>query len=121
MTPFRDYFTNTSWGSTVNFAVTNPVHSGTKAIGLTITSAWGAFQAYDGGLIDTTPFTNLRFWMRASKAGENFAVGMTNANNQQIPLVPVANYGPPLAAEPGRSTWCPSARSTRAASRSPAS
>jgi hypothetical protein len=60
---------NWSWSTTADFASTAQAHSGSKSIAFTITSAWGGlYLGYYAGL-DTTPYTNLRFYIHGGTAG----------------------------------------------------
>lgn len=58
---------NWSWGDTLNFAATAPVHSGSDSIAITL-SGWGALSLHNPG-IDTLGTTILQFFMNGGSAG----------------------------------------------------
>src|ERR1035437_6526223 len=57
-----------SWDCANDFNSTSMVHSGTKAIGVTLTAAWGAFLLHHNDM-DTSPYTNLTFWINGGPTG----------------------------------------------------
>ena len=59
---------NWSWGATMDFGSTAVVHSGTAAISVTITQAWGAFSLHHTDM-DSSPYTNLTFWINGGPSG----------------------------------------------------
>ncbi|HLZ69183.1 MAG TPA: IPT/TIG domain-containing protein [Dehalococcoidia bacterium] len=87
-----------SWNSVINFAAMSPVHGGTAAISFQVKAAWGALSFYDGALVNTGQFTALRFWLRASQAGQSYVVGLEDENNQLLPGVSLAAVGGPITA-----------------------
>ncbi len=60
---------NWSWNSTINLSYSGSyVHSGTHAIGVTITNAWGALSLEHTGF-DSSAYTNLTFWINGGASG----------------------------------------------------
>jgi hypothetical protein len=57
-----------SWSTTRNFGNTNPVHSGSSSIAVTLTGANGALSLERAGT-DTTTYTNLSFWINGGARG----------------------------------------------------
>jgi hypothetical protein len=57
-----------SWSCTRDFGSTDFVHTGTQAISVTITSAWGAVSFWHAAF-DSTPYTNLTFWLHGGTTG----------------------------------------------------
>jgi len=57
-----------SWDSANGFSSTVAIHSGAKAIGVTLTAAWGAFSLHHADM-DTSPYTNLTFWINGGATG----------------------------------------------------
>src|ERR1019366_3983992 len=57
-----------SWSTTRNFGNTNPVHSGSSSIAVTLTGANGALSLERAGT-DTTTYTNLSFWINGGAKG----------------------------------------------------
>jgi hypothetical protein len=59
---------NWSWGASLNFAATSPVHNGSKSIAVTL-DGWGALSlAYPGGA-DTTGTDQLEFFLHGGSSG----------------------------------------------------
>jgi hypothetical protein len=68
---------NWSWGSTINFANTSPVHSGSSSISITITNGYAALYLEHVDF-NSTPYTNLTFWVHGgSNGGQPLAVRAT--------------------------------------------
>ncbi len=82
-----------SWNSTVNYANTSQSHSTPDSVSLTITAAWGAFYPFTSTPLDTTPFSNLQFWARATQVNQTYDVALISPTNQVIKLVPMVDYG----------------------------
>jgi hypothetical protein len=59
---------NWSWGSTINFANTSPVHSGSSSISITITNGYAGLYLEHADF-DSTPYTNLTFWVHGGTSG----------------------------------------------------
>ncbi len=59
---------NWSWGSTVNYNNSSPVHGGSKSIAVTITNAWSAFYLHHT-VFDSSGYSNLSFWIQGGSAG----------------------------------------------------
>jgi hypothetical protein len=54
---------NWSWDTTVNFAATAQVRTGTKAIAITHTKAWAGFSVRAPAAINTAGYSAIRFWI----------------------------------------------------------
>src|ERR1700723_3825504 len=54
---------NWSYSVTANFANTSPVHSGSDSISATITGAYGGVQIINPSGLNSTPYTNITFWL----------------------------------------------------------
>jgi hypothetical protein len=68
---------NWSWGSTINFGNTNPVHSGSSSMAITITNGYAGLYLEHADF-DSTPYTNLTFWVHGgSSGGQPLAVRAT--------------------------------------------
>ena len=57
-----------SWSCTDDFNNTSVFHSGTKAISVTLTAAYGAFSLHHSGM-DSSPYANLSFWINGGPSG----------------------------------------------------
>jgi hypothetical protein len=101
---------NSSYNTTLNYANTSPVHSGSDSISVTITSAWGAIQLYHADMTNSA-FAFINFWLNGGPTGGqllqmygNLDVGGTStAQGARYYLnTPMANtwqqYTVPLAA-----------------------
>ncbi len=84
---------NWSWGSTVNLGVTAPVYSGTRALSLTVTAAWGGLYLRAPGPVATDGYTHLRFAARASTSGQVYRVELRAADGRAMPALSLADYG----------------------------
>ena len=95
-----------SWNSTVNVANTAVKHSGTSAIAVTITGAWGALYLHSTTAIDLASFTTIEFWVNGGSAGKQSLVLVANGNSESFPFtatagtwtkvsVPLASLGSP--------------------------
>ncbi|HVM48129.1 MAG TPA: Ig-like domain-containing protein, partial [Candidatus Acidoferrum sp.] len=60
---------NWSWDTTINLANTSPVHSGSDSIAVTITAEWGALYLDDTTAFNSSPYTNLTFWINGGASG----------------------------------------------------
>lgn len=56
------------WSATCDFGSTAVVHSGSKAVAVTITAAWGAFSLHHSAF-DASSYTNLTFRINGGPAG----------------------------------------------------
>lgn len=50
-----------SWGSTLNFAVTTPVHGGTKSLSVKYNAAWAGLYLHPYSTYDTRVYDRLSF------------------------------------------------------------
>jgi chitinase len=83
---------NWSWDATTNFAVTSPVQSGTKSIGVTVTAAWGALYLHHAGL-SPSGLSKLEFWIHGGTAGgQPLVVYIEDTSGASHPQVPVSSY-----------------------------
>ena len=62
---------NWSWGSTINLANTasGTVHSASDSIAVTITAAWGALYLQNPSPFNSSPYTNVTFWINGGASG----------------------------------------------------
>jgi len=73
----QNSWNNWSWGSTINFANTSPVHSGSSSISITITNGYAALYLEHVDF-DSNLYTNLTFWVHGgSSGGQALAVRAT--------------------------------------------
>jgi hypothetical protein len=74
-------WTNWSWNTTVNFANSSPVYSGSASTAVTISSAWAALYLHSDTNIAGTSYDTLRFWIHGgSKGGQVLQVKLADAN-----------------------------------------
>ena len=60
---------NYSWAA-VNFSATSPVHSGSKSISVScLSNDYEALYLHHNNAFDSTPYTNLTFWIYVTTAG----------------------------------------------------
>jgi hypothetical protein len=81
---------NWSWAS-VTYNNTNPVHSGSDSIAITITGGYQGFYIHHTPAFDSTPYTNLTFWIHGGTAGgQQLQVQATlnQAAQAGVPLTP---------------------------------
>ena len=94
---------NWSWGAAVNFAATNQVYAGTRAIQVDAGS-WSALSLYHSA-VDTTPYTYLSFALRQNAATNALLVYPQDADGNNLFDAPAADCryggGSPLPA----GTW----------------
>ncbi|MFN8528332.1 MAG: glycoside hydrolase family 44 protein [Anaerolineae bacterium] len=83
---------NWSWGSTIDYGLTSPVHSGSAAISVTINEAWAGLYLHAHEAIPPL-FETLRFWVWGN--GASLVVSLYNEasdqNTQVLTLTPPAN------------------------------
>lgn len=85
---------NWSWGSTVNLAVTSPVHAGVRSISLQLNQAWAALFLHTDTPVDMAPYSTLNFALRATQANQQYSVTFYNVNSQIIGVqLPLSSYG----------------------------
>jgi hypothetical protein len=88
---FSREFSSTA-GATVNLASTAYVHSGADAVSYASTSSYRAFAPYrPTASTNTSPFTNLRFWVNGERTGgQQLAIEVRFSTAQTWgPLVPI--------------------------------
>ncbi len=75
-----------SWScdSVLDFAVNNPVFSGSKAISYIATAAWSGMDIHNQTGVSTTKYTTLHFALKATQAGQQYAVFLEGATGQQL-------------------------------------
>ncbi|HEU4882771.1 MAG TPA: glycosyl hydrolase family 18 protein [Longimicrobium sp.] len=81
-----------SWDATVNFAATSPVQAGTKAIGVTITDAWGALYLHHAAL---SPYglSKLEFYIHGGTAGgQQLVVYVEDTSGSSHPQLALDSY-----------------------------
>jgi hypothetical protein len=76
-----DNWSSWSWGSTINFDNTTPVHSGSKSIAVTYTDGWSALYLHIDEPITSADFTEIRFWVNASKENEKISFKVIDDSN----------------------------------------
>ncbi len=59
---------NSSYNTTLNYANTSPVHSGSDSISATINSAWGAIQLYHADMTNSA-YAFINFWLNGGPTG----------------------------------------------------
>lgn len=92
---------NWSWSSATDLA-SSTAYSGSRAISLRITSAWGALYLHTDQGVQTTSATSLRFAVRASAAGQRFRLTLYTDGNQQLGTAQdLASIG----GDPPANTW----------------
>lgn len=91
-----------SWNAILDFAITNPVYTGSKAISFIAAVAWAGLDLHNTNGVDTTPYTKLHFALRASQSGQKYAVFMRDlsGNNLTTPIS-LADHG----GDPTTSSW----------------
>ncbi len=73
----QNSWANWSWGSTINFGNTSPVHSGSSSMAIAITNGYAGLYLQHADF-DSTPYTNLTFWVHGgSSGGQPLAVRAT--------------------------------------------
>jgi hypothetical protein len=87
-----------SWSAILDFAINNPTFSGSKAISYIATSAWAGLDLHNTNGVDTAPYTNLHFALKASQAGQKYAVFARDlsGNNLSAPIALTAYGGDPI-------------------------
>ncbi|MDP4181944.1 MAG: glycosyl hydrolase [Bacillota bacterium] len=68
---------NWSWGSTVDFASTSTVKSGSNAISLEYTGAWAALSIYSGQVIKTAGYDYISFWVNGGDSDKKLGFSIT--------------------------------------------
>jgi peptidoglycan/xylan/chitin deacetylase (PgdA/CDA1 family) len=91
-----------SWDSVINFDNTSPVYQGTKSISFKSTAYWSGLDLHNPTGVNTNGYSTLQFALQAGKAGESYAVYMTDINGAQLTSpMPL----PQLGGDPVLSTW----------------
>lgn len=86
-----------SWSAINNFASVTQINSGTKSISYTATAGYSGLDIHSLVGIDTTPYSLLSVALRASQAGQKYAVILRDVNGINLAQVPLSNYGDPSA------------------------
>ncbi len=92
---------NCSWGSKINFANTSPRYSGKRSISFTATRSRGALCLYTKTAIHTTSYAYLHFAAQASRAGQEYRIGLYESNNHRRGDVQPATFN----INPPAGTW----------------
>jgi hypothetical protein len=80
-------WTSWGWATTINFANTSPVHSGSDSISVTCGSGYQALYLH-ATAFDSTPYTNLTFWINGgSSGGQPLQVQGTLGGTSQVAVV----------------------------------
>ena len=80
------------WATTINYANTSPVHSGSDSIRVTLGNPWEAIYIAHTAF-DSTPYTNLTFWINGGPSGgqQLLVQGHAGGNYQtSVNLAPLA-------------------------------
>ena len=64
-----DGWADWSWATTLNFANSSPVHSGSASLAVTFNSGWAGLYLHAGSAIDASGYDQLRFWIHGGSAG----------------------------------------------------
>lgn len=67
-----------SWDANVNRSSTSPVYSGSQAIAVQFTAAWGGLYLHSSGGVDLANYDRLRFWIHGGSAGGQHLRVVTN-------------------------------------------
>jgi peptidoglycan/xylan/chitin deacetylase (PgdA/CDA1 family) len=73
-----------SWDSTINFANTAPVYSGTRSIKYTATAPWSGMDLHNPSGISTANYTTLHFALQAGQANAQYAVYVEDSAGNPI-------------------------------------
>lgn len=76
----QNSWNNWSWGSTINLSSTAYVHSGSKAMAITITDGWAALYLQHADF-DSSPYGNLVFWVHGGTSGGQPLALILTTNN----------------------------------------
>jgi glucose/arabinose dehydrogenase len=91
-----------SWDAIIDFALSTPFYTGTKAISYQATAAWSGMDLHNPAGVNTTGYTTLHLALRASQAGQKYAVFIEGANEQPLSnALPLASVG----GDPVTSVW----------------
>jgi hypothetical protein len=83
---------NWSWRSTVDFASTAYVHTGTHSISVHYTSPWAGLQLGSNGF-STTGYTRITFWINGgASSGQQMDIYVADANGNYLTSQPLNNY-----------------------------
>ncbi|MCP4538691.1 MAG: DUF11 domain-containing protein [Chloroflexi bacterium] len=96
-----------SWDTTIDFANSSPVYSGTNSISVTHTAAWGGLYLHANALSLST-YDTLRFWLHGGSAGgQDISVSINqNGSSYQVIAtvgtwqeveIPLSELGSPTA------------------------
>ncbi len=94
---------NWSWDSSVNYGVSAPVYSGTKAISWTVKAAWGGLYLHSDTGVSSSPFANLSFALEATQAGQAVSVVLEDVHDN--PLGPVVKLNSTYGGQPIAGSW----------------
>jgi GH18 family chitinase len=83
---------NWSWGTTVSYAATSPVHLGSKSISAAYTQAWGGLYLHNNSGVSPSGNTKLEFWVHGGTAGgQNLIVQLADTGGWRT-MVPLNGY-----------------------------
>ena len=98
---------NWSWSCTLNFAVTTPVHGGTKSLSVKYNAAWAGLYLHPYSTYDTRVYDRLSFWIHGGSTGNQRLLVIANgdttnsyavtaqANTWTQVIVPLSALGSP--------------------------
>ena len=82
---------NWSWDTTVDFANSNPVRSGTASIAATHNGAWaGLYFGPSSGGVDAVDFDRLDFSIHGGVGGQSIQVSLIDQNDTSLPAITIA-------------------------------
>jgi hypothetical protein len=79
----QNSWNNWSWGSTINFSQSSPVHGGSKSMSVTLSAAWGALYLEHADM-NGGAFAALSLWLNGGSSGGQLLKisGLANHNEQ---------------------------------------
>jgi GH18 family chitinase len=83
---------NWSWGATVDYAATSPVHLGSKSIAVTYTAAWGGLYLHGNTGVSPSGLSKLEFYVHGGTAGGQQLALYLGDTGGSLPIVPLDSY-----------------------------
>ncbi len=76
---------NWSWGTTADFGGAAPVHSGTRSLAVTYTSAWAGLYLATNQVVQGSFYDTLQFWIHGgAQGGQQIRVVLADASNNML-------------------------------------
>jgi hypothetical protein len=88
---------NWSWDTTVNFANTAPVQSGTRSIALTYTAGWAGLSLRTASPANTAAYSGVSFWVYGTPGGGQVAFNVQTTDT--------GSAGPSVSFTPAAGQW----------------